>query len=116
VPSISHRSKEFESFYTEAVNGLKELFQIPNNFYIVFTASATEIWERSIQSLVVNESLHFVNGAFSKKYYEIAQQLGRNPAQVSVSDGKGFQNADIPKSNPELVALTHNETSTGVSL
>lgn len=116
VPSISHRSKEFESFYAEAVNGLKELFQIPNNFYIVFTASATEIWERSIQSLVVNESLHYVNGAFSKKYFEIAQQLGRNPIAVEVKDGLGFNNVAIPPGNPELVALTHNETSTGVSL
>lgn len=116
VPSISHRSKEFESYYSEAVNGLKELFQIPNNFYIVFTASATEIWERSIQSLVVNESLHLVNGAFSKKYYEVAQQLGRRPALIEVKDGNGFQNVNLPNTNPELVALTHNETSTGVSL
>jgi phosphoserine aminotransferase len=116
IPSISHRSKEFESIYVEAVNGLKELLQIPNNFYIVFTSSATEIWERSIQSLVVNESLHFVNGAFSKKYFEIAQQLGRKPVKVEVKDGTGFTAFKMPQTNPELVALTHNETSTGVSL
>ncbi|HEX8060014.1 MAG TPA: aminotransferase class V-fold PLP-dependent enzyme [Cyclobacteriaceae bacterium] len=116
VPSISHRSKEFEAFYAEAVSGLKELFQIPDNFYIVFTSSATEIWERSIQSLVVNESLHLVNGAFSKKYYEIAQQLGRRPTLIEVGDGNGFQNINLPNINPELIALTHNETSTGVSL
>jgi len=116
VPSISHRSKEFESFYAEAVNGLKELFQIPNNFHIVFTASATEIWERSIQSLVVNESLHYVNGAFSKKYFEIAQQLGRNPLYIEVKDGLGFNNIESSIGNPELIALTHNETSTGISL
>lgn len=116
VPSISHRSKEFESFYAEAVNGLKELFQIPDGFYIVFTASATEIWERSIQSVVISESLHLVNGAFSKKYFETAQQLGRNPVKVEVKDGVGFKDVVLPSSKPELVALTHNETSTGVSL
>jgi phosphoserine aminotransferase len=116
VPSISHRSKEFESFYAEAVNGLKELFQIPDNFYIVFTSSATEIWERSIQSLVVNESLHYVNGAFSRKYFEIAQQLGRNPVQIEAKEGLGFNDIKSLVTNPELVALTHNETSTGVSL
>ncbi|MEI9920107.1 MAG: aminotransferase class V-fold PLP-dependent enzyme [Bacteroidota bacterium] len=116
IPSISHRSKEFEAIYAEAVNGLKQLFDIPNNFYIVFTSSATEIWERSIQSLVVDESLHYVNGAFSKKYFEIAQQLGRKPVKIEVDDGLGFHNIEIPKTNPELVALTHNETSTGVSL
>ncbi|MEJ0029657.1 MAG: aminotransferase class V-fold PLP-dependent enzyme [Bacteroidota bacterium] len=116
VPSISHRSKEFESFYAEAVSNLRELFQIPGNFTIVFTASATEIWERSIQSLVVSESLHYVNGAFSKKYFEIAQQLNRKPIKIEVKDGDSFHNIEMPKVNPELVALTHNETSTGVSL
>ena len=116
VLSLSHRSKEFEAFYAEAVNGLKELLQIPDNFQIVFTASATEIWERSIQSLVVNESLHYVNGAFSKKYFEIAEQLGRRPVKIEVNDGDSFHNIDTPKSNPELVAFTHNETSTGVYL
>lgn len=116
VPSISHRSKDFESYYAEAVSGLKELLQIPSGFHIVFTSSATEIWERSIQSLVIDQSLHLVNGAFSKKYFEIAQQLGRKPVGVEVKDGLAFNNVDIPKCDPELIALTHNETSTGVSL
>ena len=116
IPSISHRSKEFESIYAEAVSGLKELLQIPDGFHIVFTGSATEIWERSIQSLVIDQSLHFVNGAFSKKYFEIAQQLGKHPLKVEVKDGLGFSNAPIPEGDPELVGLTHNETSTGVSL
>lgn len=116
IPSISHRSKEFEGIYREAEEGLTELLQIPKGFHIVFTGSATEIWERSLQSLVVDQSLHFVNGAFSKKYFEIAQQLGKHPVKVEVKDGEGFLNAAIPSANPELIGLTHNETSTGVSL
>lgn len=116
IPSISHRSKEFESIYAHAVSGLKELLQIPDGFQIVFTASATEIWERSLQSLVVDQSLHFVNGAFSKKYYEIAKELGKHPVAVTAIEGQAFQNIPIPSCDPELVGLTHNETSTGVSL
>jgi phosphoserine aminotransferase len=116
IPSISHRSKEFESLNAEAVGNLKELLQIPNGFHIVFTGSATEIWERSLQSLVADQSLHFVNGAFSKKYFEIAQQLGKHPEKVEVKDGLAFDNAEVPDCDPELVGLTHNETSTGVSL
>ncbi|HZY82931.1 MAG TPA: aminotransferase class V-fold PLP-dependent enzyme [Cyclobacteriaceae bacterium] len=116
IPSISHRSKEFESIYREAVSGLTELLHIPNGFHIVFTGSATEIWERSLQSLVVDQSLHFVNGAFSKKYFEIAQQLNKHPLKVEVADGKGFESVPVPTGDPELIGLTHNETSTGVSL
>jgi phosphoserine aminotransferase len=116
IPSISHRSKEFESIYKEAITGLTELLQIPPGFHIVFTGSATEIWERSLQSLVVDQSLHFVNGAFSAKYFEIAQQLGKHPMKVEAKEGKGFNNIPVPVADPELVGLTHNETSTGVSL
>ncbi len=116
IPSISHRSKEFEGIYEAAVTNLKLLLEIPAGFHIVFTGSATEIWERSLQSLVDHESLHFVNGAFSKKYFEIAQQLGKHPVKVEVADGLAFEGVPVPATDPELIALTHNETSTGVSL
>ncbi len=116
IPSISHRSKEFESIYAEAVNGLKEFLQIPGGFHVVFTGSATEIWERSLQSLVADQSLHFVNGAFSKKYFEIAEQLGKHPVAVNAKEGLAFKGLPIPDCDPELIGLTHNETSTGVSL
>lgn len=115
IPSISHRSKEFEAIYANAVIGLRELMSIPNDFHIVFTSSATEIWERSIQNFVNESSHHFVNGAFSKRYFEIAQQLGKNPAKTEAPDGHGFDSANNI-GDSELIALTHNETSTGVSL
>lgn len=116
IPSLSHRSKEFESISKEATLGLKELLGIPDDFHIFFTGSATEIWERSIQNLVENKSQHFVNGAFSKRYFEIASQLGKHPVKIEAAGGQGFDsNFNIDK-DVELIALTHNETSTGVSL
>ncbi len=116
VPSLSHRSKEFESISKNATLGLKELLGIPDNFHVFFTGSATEIWERSIQNLVANKSLHFVNGAFSKRYFEIATQVGKTPVKIEVANGQGFDSEFNAEIDTELVALTHNETSTGVSL
>lgn len=116
IASLSHRSKEFEAFFQETTSGLKELLGIPADFHIFFTGSATEIWERSLQNLVADQSLHFVNGAFSKRYYEIAAQLGKSPLQVEAEKGKGFDLNVEAKAGVELIALTHNETSTGVCL
>ena len=114
IPSLSHRSKDFEYIFKEATDGLRNLLNIPPHYHIVFTSSATEIWERIIQNLVKEHSHHFVNGAFSKRFYEIAQQLGKQPTKTEVTPGEGFQkNSAIPPC--ELLALTHNETSTGVS-
>lgn len=116
IPSLSHRSKEFEKIYQETTEGLRELLNVPKEFHILFTGSATEIWERIIQNLVEEESFHFVNGSFSKRFYEIAKQLNKRPGAIEAEPGKGFEaGVRIPVTS-ELVALTHNETSTGVTL
>jgi phosphoserine aminotransferase len=115
IPSISHRSKQFESIFADATNGIRELLSIPSGFHIFFTGSATEIWERSIQNLVAQHSYHFVNGAFSKRYFEIAQQLGKRAVKKENEPGLAFKDYQI-NDDIELIALTHNETSTGVSL
>ena len=116
IPSLSHRSKEFEIISKGATEGVKELLGIPSHFHVFFAASATEIWERSVQNLVAAKSLHFVNGAFSKKYYETALQLGKSPMKIEVPNGEGFSFGKTVEHDVELVALTHNETSSGVSL
>ena len=115
IPSISHRSKAFELIFKETTVGLRELLNIPSNYFIVFAGSATEIWERSIQNLVGDKSHHLVNGAFSKRYYEIALQLKKNAGKSEAPMGQSFRDVLIP-SGTEMIALTHNETSTGVSL
>lgn len=116
IPSISHRSKLFEQISVETTSGLRELLNIPSSHHIFFTASATEVWERIIQNLVEEKSSHLVNGSFSKRFYEIALQLNKKSEKISVKEGMGFDDAVLFSQDTELVAVTHNETSTGVSL
>jgi phosphoserine aminotransferase len=116
IPSISHRSKQFEQIASEATVGLRQLLSIPAGHSIFFTSSATEIWERIIQNLVDQKSFHLVNGSFSKRFYEIALQLNKKAEKVEAKEGLSFtDDIDIPPGT-ELIAVTHNETSTGVSL
>src|SRR5688572_1153538 len=77
IPSLSHRTKEFEAISKQATEGLRELLNVPTNYHLVFCASATEIWERVIQNLVLDTSHHLVNGSFSKKFFETATQLNK---------------------------------------
>lgn len=116
IPSLSHRSKKFEAIYREASDGLRALLGIPANFHILFTGSATEIWERIIQNLVERKSLHLVNGSFSKKFFETAIQLNRASDAIEVPLGQGFSDRIPVSADTELIAVTQNETSTGVSL
>ena len=116
IPSLSHRSKKFEQIFRATTDGLRELLNIPANYHIFFTGSATEIWERIFQNLVEERSFHLVNGSFSKRFHEIGIQLNKNAQKIEVPAGQGFEsNVKIPD-GVELIAVTHNETSTGVSL
>ena len=114
IPSISHRSKAFEGIFQSVTESLRELLRIPSNYHVFFTSSATEVWERASQNLVEENSFHFVNGAFSQRFYETALQLGKNAVASKVESGKGFDNHETTN-NPELIALIANETSTGIT-
>ncbi|MEP6737025.1 MAG: aminotransferase class V-fold PLP-dependent enzyme [Chryseolinea sp.] len=115
IPSLSHRSKQFDKIFKDTTEGIRALLGVPPNYHIFFTGSATEIWERSIQNLVEFSSFHLVNGSFSKRYFEVARQLNKQSTSIEVKEGKGFDSINVP-SDTELIAITHNETSTGVSL
>lgn len=117
ICSISHRSKAFEAVFAHAVNGVRSLLDVPEDYHIVFTSSATEIWERVIQNAVVEESFHFVNGSFSKRFYDFSVMLGKTAHVVEVPFGEGFDlnQVTIP-SETELICCTLNETSSGVAM
>ena len=116
IPSISHRSSAFKSIYAEAATNLRELLSIPSNFEIIFLSSATETWERLLQNLVEEHSLHLVNGAFSKRFYQVGLELGKKSISIQANHGECVNPDEITTDHtPELIAITHNETSTGAS-
>lgn len=116
IPSLSHRSARFEGISKETTDGLRSLLDVPTGYHIFFTASATEIWERIFQNLVEETSFHLVNGSFSKRFYETGIQLNKNPKMEEAAPGSGFEHELFVPSESELIAVTHNETSTGVSV
>lgn len=71
IASITHRGEQFKSIYKEVDSNLRELLGLPDNYTILFTNSATEVWDLSTESLVSEKSLHIVNGAFSEKFYKV---------------------------------------------
>lgn len=132
IPSISHRSKKFQDIYDHTVSGLKKLLSIPDTHHIFFLSSGTEAMERVIENCVDKYSYHLVNGAFSKRFYKTAVELGKNAQKYEVPAGEGFKFSPSPHPSPsgrgtkgegiiipnnaELVCITQNETSTGVQV
>jgi len=117
IPSLSHRSVKFQEIYKSTQDKLRKFLRIPKGHHIFFLASSLESMERIIENCVDKHSFHFVNGAFSRKFYQFAKMLKKDLLKYEAADGKGFDvnKIKIPK-NSELICVTHNETSTGVSI
>lgn len=115
IGSISHRSSQFRDIYKEVDSNLRALLNLPDNFKILFTNSATEVWDLSTLSLVDKKSLHIVNGAFSEKFYKVVKNAGKT-ALLTESEWGTFPEIDFDKvREADHIGITHNETSTGVS-
>ncbi|MFT7163119.1 MAG: phosphoserine aminotransferase, partial [Bacteroidia bacterium] len=70
IGSISHRSVEFSKIYQQTEGNLRTLLNLPEDYHIGFTTSATEVWERISENLIERNSFHLVNGDFSEKFYQ----------------------------------------------
>lgn len=116
IPSISHRSEDFQQLFFQSTHHLKKLLSIPAEYSVFFTSSGTEAMERILQNCVDKTSVHFVNGAFSDRFFQTAQELRKNPIKIEAEYGKGFDAVQYTIPDTELICVTQNETSTGVAI
>jgi len=116
IASISHRSQAYMDIHFATTQALRELLTVPADYHIFFGGSATEMMERILQNTAKLRTFHLVNGAFSRKFFHMAQAVGKTAIAGKVPDGEGFHQFPHEHVHPdtELICLTHCETSTGV--
>lgn len=116
-PMIGHRSKEFGALYEGVVTKIKKALNTQNHV-IVFTSSGTGVMEGSIRNCVKENVLCCVNGAFSDRWFKIAQACGKKAEAIKIDWGKAIKPEMIEEKlkakKYDAVALVHNESSTGV--
>ncbi len=98
----------------QMIADLKEVLHtrldIPEQYRIIFTSSATECWEIIAQSLTIEESQHFYNGAFGEKWKDRAHAL------INVHATPFELNEVLPVhqlTGADVICVTQNETSNG---
>ncbi|MEO7990951.1 MAG: aminotransferase class V-fold PLP-dependent enzyme [Chryseolinea sp.] len=117
IMSINHRSAGFVKMSEKTIGLLKKKLNIPKDFTIFYTSSATECWEIIAQSLITEKSYHLYNGAFGQKWYDYTKRL--HPK----SEGIAFQVNDVLdpsnlifESGNNVICITQNETSNGTQV
>jgi phosphoserine aminotransferase len=113
----SHRQPGVRSVVGRLRAGLRELFALPGDYEVVLgNGGTTVLWDVMAFSLIDRRSQHLTFGEFSSKFAQavaLAPQL--DPPDV-ISSEPGTHPHPEPRVDCDLYALTHNETSTGVSM
>ncbi|OGJ71926.1 hypothetical protein A2454_06065 [Candidatus Peribacteria bacterium RIFOXYC2_FULL_55_14] len=116
IAEISHRSQAFAEISRRALGGLRTFLRIPDSYHILYTSSASEAMELTIQSTVELASFHFAQGKWSQYFADIAKHFRRRVLIDTVEWGQknDFRNTFVP-TEADLITICHSETSTGVA-
>lgn len=115
-PMIPHRSKDFEATFRRCDEKLRQVFFTERPVYIS-TSSGSGLQEAGIRNFANETVLSCVNGAFAKRWYDVAVANAKQADKLEVAWGEVIrpeQLADALKAKQyEVVTIVHNETSTG---
>lgn len=117
ILGTSHRQKPVKNVVNQIRTGLSELFNLPEGYEVVLgNGGSTAFWDIATSGLIEKKSQHLNFGEFSSKFAQAAKE---NPfidePSIIKSEPGTHPNAKV-EAGVDVYALTHNETSTGVSM
>ncbi|WP_375560040.1 aminotransferase class V-fold PLP-dependent enzyme [Bernardetia sp. OM2101] len=122
ILSIQHRSQKFMQLYESIVKNLKEKHNIPKDYTIIFTSSATECWHILNDNFSEINSYHFYNGAFGKKWFEYRKaNYPKTSFEIEFGINEELEDEvfqQIPQNDylANVICLCQNETSNATQI
>lgn len=119
-PMIGHRTSEFREVFRSIQRNLTPLFDTTGDTFIV-TSSGTGVMQAALENCVARRVLVTTCGAFSERWFTIAQSLGYEVDRLEAEWGQAIDPETLRdhlegrRAHYDAVTLTHNETSTGVT-
>ena len=120
-PMMGHRSPEFRELFRGLNADLKKLFATRHSTFVI-TSSGTGVMQAALENCVAKRVLVTTCGAFSERWYSIAESLGLEVDRFDAGWGKPVDPDELAshlarhrRANYDAVTITHNETSTGVT-
>ncbi|ANQ49454.2 alanine--glyoxylate aminotransferase family protein [Flammeovirga sp. MY04] len=112
ILSCNHRSDEFMQLMQSTIATVKDKLEIPKNYEVFFTSSATECWEITDQSFREKKFIHIYNGAFGEKWanYNTNKKVEKYKYPIHRSISLHHLDALEAKS-ADVLCLTSCETS-----
>jgi len=112
--SESHRGARVKDVLLAAVAHLRSGLRIPDEYGVCFQPSATASMELVLRNCVRRQGFHVVQGAFAARFATTADEVGLQAARHELPWEATIDPRDLRiPTDAELIAITHNETSTG---
>ncbi len=117
ILSMNHRSPEFVNMSEKTIRLIKQKLNVPKNYTIFFTSSATECWEIIAQSLITGTSYHLYNGSFGEKWFDYTRRIhpGAMPIPFGLNEKPDTQK-QLLGIQDGVICITQNETSNGTQV
>jgi aspartate aminotransferase-like enzyme len=116
-PMLPHRSAEFEVIFRRTELKARRVFQTNSRVFLL-ASSGTGLHEAAVRNLVNKRMLACVNGAFSQRWYQVAQGNGKQVDMLDVDWRSPITPQlvvdALQKHKYEMLTIVHNETSTGM--
>jgi predicted phosphoserine aminotransferase len=116
-PMIGHRGPAIAELMELLQAGLQEVFLTERPVF-VSSSSATGLMEAAVRNGASGRVLALVNGAFSKRFAEIARACGLEVEELAVPWGEAHDPQEVLEAleaaDFDAVTVVHSETSTGV--
>lgn len=113
----SHRKSGVRSVVANVRAGLRDLYGLPSGYEVLLgVGGATAFWDAAAFGLIQRRSQHLVFGEFSSKFAAVSRGAPHLETPDIVESAPGTYPHDVPTSPADLLAQTHNETSTGVMM
>jgi phosphoserine aminotransferase len=112
ILSANHRSAAFMNLYQETEQLMRDKLNMPDDYKLLFTSSATENWEIITQSVVEKASFHIYSGSFGKKWVEFAKHIIPATGSLKLEANQPVDVAGLDIGEEfDLIAITQNETA-----
>ena len=113
----SHRQAPVKALVGRVREGLTSLLSLPDGYEIVLGNGGTTLfWDAAVFGLVQRRSQHLSFGEFSSKFASAVAAAPFLDEPEVISSDAGSHPEAVGRAGVDLYALTHNETSTGVSM
>jgi len=117
VMGTSHRRPGIRSMVGRIREGLGALFELPDGYEVVLgNGGATAFWDMAVFGLIDRRSQHLSFGEFSSKFAASVSAAPHLQDPMIIESGLGTHPTAVPTDGIDVYALTHNETSTGVTM